>query len=255
MERYVRAQLVNFYPRPPRGGRPLLCVPSSYFKGKFLSTPSARRATILGRGLRFWSGDFYPRPPRGGRPFHGGSNNAQGLISIHALREEGDDWGSSRRPAGRDFYPRPPRGGRRLTCWSCALLTYFYPRPPRGGRLPSTYTDYLNLIFLSTPSARRATSQTAAMKYNTSISIHALREEGDWRTPRPVKALRYFYPRPPRGGRQCDSGLSCFVILDFYPRPPRGGRPASLGRLKQGAKISIHALREEGDFCSKSVIF
>ena len=34
-------------------------------------------------------------------------------ISIHALREEGDD--SEMRNAGRrdDFYPRPPRGGRR----------------------------------------------------------------------------------------------------------------------------------------------
>ena len=33
--------------------------------------------------------------------------------------------------------------------------------------------------FLSTPSARRATSNNAAMAYNSAISIHALREEGD----------------------------------------------------------------------------
>ena len=56
----------NFYPRPPRGGRP-----SSQLVGtmlpKFLSTPSARRAT-----QRFF------RPMR------------RLLISIHALREEGD---------------------------------------------------------------------------------------------------------------------------------------------------------------------
>ena len=33
--------------------------------------------------------------------------------------------------------------------------------------------------FLSTPSARRATEQQTAMSYNSAISIHALREEGD----------------------------------------------------------------------------
>ena len=33
---------------------------------------------------------------------------------------------------------------------------------------------------------------------------------------------------------------------DFYPRPPRGGRPM-LFILSAGQKISIHALREEGD--------
>ena len=34
---------------------------------KFLSTPSARRATSCQRGLCPPGGYFYPRPPRGGR--------------------------------------------------------------------------------------------------------------------------------------------------------------------------------------------
>ena len=35
-----------------------------------------------------------------------------------------------------------------------------------------------------------------------SISIHALREEGDWTTPPDYQAaVGNFYPRPPRGGR------------------------------------------------------
>ena len=34
------------------------------------------------------------------------------------------------------------------------------------------------------------------------ISIHALREEGDSLTQYPCGAPSYFYPRPPRGGRQ-----------------------------------------------------
>ena len=34
------------------------------------------------------------------------------------------------------------------------------------------------------------------------ISIHALREEGDKMAYNYLKKIAYFYPRPPRGGRQ-----------------------------------------------------
>ena len=81
-------------------------------------------------------GYFYPRPPRGGRrsppPHHQGA----GGISIHALREEGDRYSESGVMPSDDFYPRPPRGGRHSI----------------GKRV----TDLE--IFLSTPSARRATA-------------------------------------------------------------------------------------------------
>ncbi len=66
--RFVRnVRIVHFYPRPPRGGRqglPRDGLPPR----KFLSTPSARRATAgLNSGGETFK-DFYPRPPRGGRP-------------------------------------------------------------------------------------------------------------------------------------------------------------------------------------------
>ena len=35
------------------------------------------------------------------------------LISIHALREEGDHTSPKTKTGSLDFYPRPPRGGRR----------------------------------------------------------------------------------------------------------------------------------------------
>ena len=38
------------------------------FYVQFLSTPSARRATITVCSFCLISIDFYPRPPRGGRP-------------------------------------------------------------------------------------------------------------------------------------------------------------------------------------------
>ena len=56
----------NFYPRPPRGGRPRRAVPPALI-GVFLSTPSARRATLLLVDDGKPCADFYPRPPRGGR--------------------------------------------------------------------------------------------------------------------------------------------------------------------------------------------
>ena len=34
-------------------------------------------------------------------------------ISIHALREEGDQAPQTRKEQAKYFYPRPPRGGRR----------------------------------------------------------------------------------------------------------------------------------------------
>ena len=78
-------------------------------------------------------------------------------ISIHALREEGDI--------------RPVSPGPR--CWN------FYPRPPRGGRLFLFVTLNSRKIFLSTPSARRATRLAHLAPVVSDISIHALREEGD----------------------------------------------------------------------------
>ena len=146
----------NFYPRPPRGGRPV-AVAIGVLIYKFLSTPSARRATLplsklaalldisihalreegdlrRGHGPRGVP-HFYPRPPRGGRPGPPPQTPAHTAISIHALREEGDEAGV--------VLGRP---------WS---------------------------EFLSTPSARRATQSGKADSKADAISIHALREEGD----------------------------------------------------------------------------
>ena len=146
----------NFYPRPPRGGRRSGC-PGKRDAVQFLSTPSARRATMSrdSKIACFW--DFYPRPPRGGRPkdneaaiaaikflstpsarratdfYFGGDSYEQ--ISIHALREEGDETWQMLSRRLWNFYPRPPRGGRPLRQRFC--------RRAFG--------------FLSTPSARRAT--------------------------------------------------------------------------------------------------
>ena len=55
----------------------------------------------------------------------------------------------------------------------------FYPRPLRGGRLDGTQQEAPKILFLSTPSARRATPGRKDQAHEQVISIHALCEEGD----------------------------------------------------------------------------
>ena len=169
----------------------------------FLSTPSARRATSRGKGTAAHRRNFYPRPPRGGRPGCGTPGTEHRRISIHALREEGD--------------------APSFSVWASSFL------------------------FLSTPSARRATASSWPGPIRRRISIHALREEGD----------ETGQPNPN------DYTISIHALREegdvlrfrrwagpenFYPRPPRGGRPAGIHRPCADHSISIHALREEGDY-------
>ena len=147
----------HFYPRPPRGGRPAQ-VTSEGLRMLFLSTPSARRATRQTQTVAQASSYFYPRPPRGGRPPQLDQSYLASSISIHALREEGDQ--ILQRDDGvvctisihalREEGDQPPRirGSRpRISIHALReegdhpgynigeLLGNFYPRPPRGGRL------------------------------------------------------------------------------------------------------------------------
>ena len=172
----------------------------------FLSTPSARRATCQGLAAAHLKKISIHALREEGDVL----DALRGLlqeISIHALREEGDLSGSCRSPSQKDFYPRPPRGGRRVGCPPGSASGNFYPRPPRGGR-PRCRPAHLGLLqFLSTPSARRATTVFATRLNHGCISIHALREEGDVRTRSRCLHQMYFYPRPPRGGRLSTKGI------------------------------------------------
>ncbi len=79
------------------------------------------------------------------------------------------------------------------------------------------------------------------------ISIHALREEGDSCASTKYWPLQKFLSTP-SARRATNTVVSLGDInADFYPRPPRGGRQSIMMRAEQIWKISIHALREEGD--------
>ena len=151
----LRSAQRDFYPRPPRGGRRSCCARSSR-GGRFLSTPSARRAT------RSPAPDapaaVFLSTPSARRATDSWCRTSQrGTISIHALREEGDRQPCRQSMRWNDFYPRPPRGGRLRGMFRLPFSSDFYPRPPRGGRRGSGRAFAVLPVFLSTPSARRAT--------------------------------------------------------------------------------------------------
>ena len=196
----------DFYPRPPRGGRPAqrrqtwivvgisihalreegdVSIPSPCMMyGKFLSTPSARRATVCIvpcvqtclisiHALRE-EGDtppfcmfcsvcrFLSTPSARRATYPIFVHDDATPISIHALREEGDHCGAGR--------------GRWFPISIHALR--------EEGDCPVLWPMWATTSFLSTPSARRATVLIG----------------------RPPHFLFDFYPRPPRGGRLAGAG-------------------------------------------------
>ena len=179
-----------FYPRPPRGGRPTT------------PTRSVRRTY------------FYPRPPRGGRlaGYHGGHRD--GGISIHALREEGDDDSAHLVVDALLFLSTPSARRATVIARRGVVVDVISIHALREeGDHPSAARSLTSSRFLSTPSARRATYRLVKL----------------------AEFEEHFYPRPPRGGRHSSSDTRK-NLQDFYPRPPRGGR---LRILLNSALISL----------------
>ena len=124
---------------------------------------------------------FYPRPPRGGRRAHDFYVACRGYISIHALREEGDH---------RLRQPDP----------YCDISIHALREE---GDVKRSVLYSMNIPFLSTPSARRATTWER------------------WKTPiRP-----YFYPRPPRGGRRMTLTEAREQVISIHALREEGDTP------------------------------
>ena len=80
------------------------------------------------------------------------------------------------------------------------------------------------LIFLSTPSARRATPKECDRISIAKISIHALREEGDSLADNARQAEEEFLSTPSARRATGYHIPAVTIVYNFYPRPPRGGR-------------------------------
>ena len=102
------------------------------------------------------------------------------IISIHALREEGDAVGAH-------------------AAFHKGISIHALREEGDTNGLVAFANGY---IFLSTPSARRATMPHPHLTRDEAISIHALREEGDKNCRYCIHDESNFYPRPPRGGRR-----------------------------------------------------
>ena len=123
----------DFYPRPPRGGR------------------------LTARGSITPGINFYPRPPRGGRPAGHCGPRRTIIISIHALREEGDHVQSFAGEGIEGFLSTP--SARRATG-----IGYVIQRPSIISIHALREEGDLRLLYI---------------QLSFWISIHALREEGD----------------------------------------------------------------------------
>ena len=82
------------------------------------------------------------------------------------------------------------------------------------------------IVFLSTPSARRATQDDDGNGTLRGISIHALREEGDVVAVGAKLTDRQFLSTPSARRATAFTDVIVKRYINFYPRPPRGGRPA-----------------------------
>ena len=244
-----------FYPRPPRGGRLFIFLSvgiSGLISIHALREEGDHGVVTLSLGGKTIS--IHALREEGDLVNIAGKHRA-GRISIHALREEGDRPTVKGRPFLYNFYPRPPRGGRPFFgASSKSGQTDFYPRPPRGGRQAGQSRNPGLAIFLSTPSARRATCRLLASPELFIISIHALREEGDYIRLATLLFAAVFLSTPSARRATAIDFYFFYTPTHFYPRPPRGGRRKRRSCTNTHCAISIHALREEGDLVADVVV-
>ena len=171
-------------------------------------------------------------------------------ISIHALRVEGD---------------RSP-----IPCFQGQQKRFL--STPSGWRATSAIPVQTIDVdeFLSTPSGWRATLESI---HKLTDTVKFLSTPSGWRATSASTSLSptspYFYPRPPGGGRRIDYGVREYPDMVFLSTPsgwratllslfskavdqflstPSGWRATiPVKALQQRRRISIHALRVEGD--------
>ena len=192
----------NFYPRSPRGERPVVTIcfaPFCYISihapregsdkagvwtkmvtDVFLSTLPARGATRSCSAHPHPMCYFYPRSPRGER-----------LVLLGLLYF--DKLFLSTLPA-RGATPPSPR--------ICRASTFLSTLPARGATWMAASASPASSPFLSTLPARGATGVRDMVRPPGIISIHAPREGSDQFLAAADADTDNFYPRSPRGERQ-----------------------------------------------------
>ena len=176
-----RMENADFYPRPPRGGRP--------------GTPKRTARLKI---------HFYPRPPRGGRQdITNQVSTAQEFLSTPSARRATCAVDAGHRIVVR-FLSTPSARRATVIAFSYAILQEFLSTP--SARRATCHRPHCKrpcMPFLSTPSARRATSPHffVLVARRVFLSTPSARRATKSSSIKSTTAA-YFYPRPPRGGRQ-----------------------------------------------------
>ncbi len=166
------------------------------------------------------------------------------MISIHALREEGDDGANPEENQQWHFYPRPPRGGRPSAEAGATVQKGISIHALREEGDAQRWTKRSLVIrFLSTPSARRATLPGGDQIWPGEISIHALREEGDDYFAPSSGLQGHFYPRPPRGGRH--EGPDVALSADKFLSTPSARRATAKTETKSLFSYKLYNILHE----------
>ena len=168
----------------------------------FLSTPSARRATLCFRLLFFvW------------------------FISIHALREEGDALPGAVLPDRMKFLSTP--SARRATLLQNLhqfAVDISIHALREEGDVNSLFEDDGKDISIHALREEGDPNSVAQLTAWLNISIHALLAEGD-DAKRQLASFDELFLSTPSSRRATLVTLStCSYTSHFYPRPPRGGR-------------------------------
>ena len=216
----------NFYPRSPRGERPL-----RIHEGH----PQPVKISIHA-------------PREGSDPAERGHRPEGAEISIHAPREGSDSTGMVRALSPPSISIHAPREGSDLPAFggvAAHLISIHAPREGSDWRQPTLRTGCCP--FLSTLPARGATlnlinhvfrsflisihapregsdQDLAADQRVLDISIHAPREGSDVRLACLFRICRPISIHAPREGSDGGAGLWIIDNSNFYPRSPRGER-------------------------------
>ena len=162
---------------------------------QFLSTPSARRATVHTQ-QPLWEREISIHALREEGDEREVKPYERQYISIHALREEGDLIGVLHAPEPQISIHALREEGDWMAVPRFAALFRFLSTPSaRRATWPDDAVNYCT-EFLSTPSARRATGDASGVQRAPVISIHALREEGDQQAAPVVSTADKFLSTP-----------------------------------------------------------
>ena len=183
----IHASPLNFYPRPPCGGRPG-CSIRWGASTPFLSTSPLRGTTI--------------------DPL---CDQIQEELFLSTSPLRGTTWWRCRScPPPCHFYPRPPCGGRRFAFAELGADIVFLSTSPLRGTTPGFgHVGNISCISIHVPLA--GDDRWRSRSYPRTHDFYPRPPCGGRLLPRGSCASRpYFYPRPPCGGR-----LAGFTVVDM----------------------------------------